>query len=455
MSACVSILLTDAGVEAALLRGRGRSRQITKRHHLEAQVPPALAEEDSLAHLVHTVVEAVRQVDGVGRSASLIVPSTWCYYHRIELAGRRFHQASARFSLEEHLPLPLESVTCTFCPDDGEVYLGMAVRTAPVRKLLDRLAEARVLVESVHPDAFVAPAAAPDINGRHGVILLDASHMALVTHGARRRQPRLLCSRLIGGGAVEESWPTLIDGTRASDVAAWSVLDLRNDANDDRPNRWPDLRITRVGRAEAIDRLHRSAAARTHLLPDLRHGPLACTGRWGSLARSALWCTALAAALLLVWTTDLHRQRRQYDEVNHELRARQTAVFEELFPGQAVPRDPALRLASERIRIEGLTRVTPGQADAQASPTDRYAALDTLRDLAGRLPDDVRVLLIDWDFDGDQLSLRGRTRDHRDAERIADCVGRVPGIQARPPRTSRLEAGGVEFSIRARRDADG
>ncbi len=108
MSACVSILLTDAGVEAALLRGRGRSRQITKRHHLEAQVPPALAEEDSLAHLVHTVVEAVRQVDGVGRSASLIVPSTWCYYHRIELAGRRFHQASARFSLEEHLPTFLE-----------------------------------------------------------------------------------------------------------------------------------------------------------------------------------------------------------------------------------------------------------------------------------------------------------------------------------------------------------
>jgi hypothetical protein len=72
-----------------------------------------------------------------------------------------------------------------------------------------------------------------------------------------------------------------------------------------------------------------------------------------------------------------------------------------------------------------------------------------LRQLAAALPSDVRIMLTDARVDESQLVLRGQTVEHRDAERIAEALAAVPGLEARPPRTTRLKSGGVEFSITA------
>ena len=74
-----------------------------------------------------------------------------------------------------------------------------------------------------------------------------------------------------------------------------------------------------------------------------------------------------------------------------------------------------------------------------------------LRDVVAGLPDDVRVMLIDARLDSRQLSLRGQTAAHRDAERIVEAINRTAAFSAGPPRTTRLKTGGVEFSVIATR----
>ncbi len=56
-------------------------------------------------------------------------------------------------------------------------------------------------------------------------------------------------------------------------------------------------------------------------------------------------------------------------------------------------------------------------------------------------------MLLEARVDDKQLSLRGQTAEHRDAERIAETIGQVPQLAVRPPRTTRLREGGVEFSV--------
>ena len=56
-------------------------------------------------------------------------------------------------------------------------------------------------------------------------------------------------------------------------------------------------------------------------------------------------------------------------------------------------------------------------------------------------------------LDEHQVTLRGKTASHRDAERVFEAMGKVSRLQVRPPRTTRLRSGGVEFWIVAMRSS--
>jgi len=120
-------------------------------------------------------------------------------------------------------------------------------------------------------------------------------------------------------------------------------------------------------------------------------------------------------------------------------------VYRQVFDADQLPPEAALRVASERVRLEGLTR----RAKSPASDLPRLLPppLEVLRSFVAALPEDVRILLNEARVDESQLLLRGQTVEHRDAERIAETMNLAPGLDARPPRTTRLKTGGVEFSI--------
>ena len=124
------------------------------------------------------------------------------------------------------------------------------------------------------------------------------------------------------------------------------------------------------------------------------------------------------------------------------------AVYRQVFDAKALPPGAALRLASERVRLQGLTQ------SGATTPVHSESPVDVFREFVAALPEDVRVMLLDARLDQRQLTLRGQTAGHRDAERIVEALNRVPGVIARPPRTTRLKTGGVEFSIIATGDGE-
>jgi hypothetical protein len=348
----------------------------------------------------------------------------------------------------------LEEVTCAFARNGAGEHLGMAIRTVPLRTLLARLAEASVDVNHVYSDACAAVAGLQEHdNARAGVVVVDRSRTAWGITGPNGRCGSVIRSTLRPGdtglGGDLPLPATALDGS----PIVWTALDLRPDACMEGAPATDGQVRERLAQAEATRRLHLSAAAQTGRIPNLCRAALAPAGRWHNVLRTAVWCVALLFLLLMILTFDLYMQRQEFDRASMALRARQAEVFREALPGRSVPPDPALRLASERVRAEGLAGNSQSETIGHTASSDRYAALASLREFVGNLPSDVRVLLLDWNSDHSQLSVRGRTADHRDAERISECVNRVPNFTARPPHTSRLDSGGVEFTIRAMRES--
>ena len=99
--------------------------------------------------------------------------------------------------------------------------------------------------------------------------------------------------------------------------------------------------------------------------------------------------------------------------------------------------------------IEALASTSP--SDSALPDIARAQPLDDVRVFVEALPPDVRILVNELVVDAGQFNLRGHTVSHRDAERIADAVATIDGVSVRPPRTSRLKKGGVEFSVRGKR----
>ena len=447
MTVRLSILVSQSSVDAALLRRRGRGWKLMRRACVPALAPITLADRDGLDDLAASIVRAAGQVGGLERSAVLIIPCSWCYLHPLENNDRRLTPSAAEYQLEEHLPLPLEKVTCAVVSQGKARHLGVALPTDPVQALLDRLRRCDVRIEHLYPDAFAAAAAAASYGAEGGrMVVMDHNRVAMTWAPGRGQPPPALRSR----PCPSECDPLQQAGS--SDRTRWTVFDLRRKRTADAVPPEAGAPMAMLPQAEAARRLHLAAVGHGHQLPDLCRGALLPAGRWEAANRLASRCAALAAALLLVWAADLYFQQWDYQTAGRALQRRQTTLFRRVLPDTSLSGNPAMRLASERIRLSGLTRTDDAEAVNDEADGDRLATMTVLRDFVDALPGDVRINLLDWNMDRSQLSMRGRTTQHRDAERIAECLNRIPRLAAKPPRTSRLESGGVEFTVRAVRD---
>jgi hypothetical protein len=77
------------------------------------------------------------------------------------------------------------------------------------------------------------------------------------------------------------------------------------------------------------------------------------------------------------------------------------------------------------------------------------SALDTLWRITDNLPPAIRMRITDIQLDPAGVVLEGQTRSHSDAELISRTL-KQGNFEVDPPRTERLVAGGVAFTIVAR-----
>ncbi|MBZ0325361.1 MAG: hypothetical protein K8F57_04120 [Alphaproteobacteria bacterium] len=435
----VIVILTDAAVTA--VRPEAQPLRLARR---------AFALPDSIFALEHpeelavTIREVLNELAASETPATLVIPLNWAFTHVLP-AGKRPSDESLAFEFESFLPVALEALTCTFVRRNGKT-LALAVPTAPMLALLSALEHEGVAVAHGFIDAVALGlrATKPEMT----TAILDQRWMRGFT-----LEDNLPAPFLIGFG---EEPPLLNREVRRQGPVkeeAWTILDLRTMAPTPESGRESDesgAAMTHIESDESNAAMKRVADAVSRLEEgDLRVGALASRGRGSQVERRAQLALVSAILLLIGVLAGLHVRSRTLNEQRVALEAAQRNVYATVFPVETLPAGAALRLASERKRLEGLTRQgskTPG------SPAD--APLDALRAWVAELPADVRIFLETVRLDENQLALRGKTAEHRDAERIVEALSKVEGVEARPPRTTRLNEGGVEFSILGKRLGD-
>lgn len=416
----VIVMITDDSIVVAVAEDAGGWR-ISRR---QAQPPTTLFESSGVDDFAAQVRQAVEELQAT--SVTLVIPLHWVFTQRLP-APKRVTDQELAYEFEAHLPIPLEQLTYTFIRR-RESALGIAVTTEPLCSLIRVVEQAGIPVEHIFVDAI-----ALGLQATVGTtVILDRRWLRGYTVEGELPLPFLL-------GFGESAQPFETRGQEDHDP--WTLLDVRE--RDLEPGAPDDGGAERVSR-EAIEGIADAACAGEE--SDLRTGELAARRRWASLERRARGSLACAALLLLAILVGLFLRARALKEHVAALEAAQLEVYAQVFPTGTWPPEAAMRLASERKKLEGLTRQEASKTVIEAEPP-----LDALRSFVAALPPDVRIFVESMRLDEGQLSLRGRTAEHRDAERIVEALSKVPGLETRPPRTTRLSDGGVEFSILARR----
>lgn len=439
MKDSVIILLANQAVTAAVVRDARGGAAVLRHHRATLEEPLGSLDTVSMADLSAAITDAVERTGGLQHPATLIIPQRWCYSHSIDPLKTGNRERSLAYQLEEFLPLALEELTCTFLRNGSQQVLGLAVRSKPLAELLGRLAAGQVFVETLTVDLLCAavqtqsePLDAGRAGSTCGILLRDDRHcsFALIRNGDG---PPAIVRRVAVDGSPAAACLELARQTQLTE----SSLDLQT-------TRWHIVDTSQPAHREG---LILATAHNTGIVPNLARGALAPRRRLERTDRLLLVLGAAAALLLGSVLGAQALEHRRYSAALHQVQSQQRQLYREVFPSGTVPISPALLVASQRKRLEGITLQDRKQIDP--APADPLRPLTLLRGLAEGLAEDVRIKLVEISVDKHHISLRGQTLHHRDAERIVEAVQRIEGVTARPPGTSRLDNGTVEFSIRA------
>ncbi len=439
MKDSVIILLADQAVTAAVVRDARGGATVLKHHRATMAEPLGSLDAVSMADLSAVITGAVERAGGLQQPATLIIPQRWCYSHPVDPIKTGSRERSLAYRLEEYLPQALEELTCTFLKNGSQQVLGLAVSSKPLGELLGRLAAGQVFVQSLTVDLLCAalqtqsePLDAGRGGSTCGVLLRDDHHcsFALIRNGDGL--PAIVRTVAVDGSPTAAR----LELARQTQLTE-SSLDLQT-------TRWHIVDMSQPADREG---LILATAHNTGIVPNLARGALAPRSRLERTNRLLLVLGAAAVVLLGSILGTQFLEHRRYSEALRQVQSQQRQLYREVFPSGTVPISPALLVASQRKRLEGITLQDRKQSDP--APADPLRPLTVLRSLAEGLAEDVRVKLVEFSVDDHHISLRGQTLHHRDAERIAEAVQQIEGVTARPPGTSRLDNGTVEFSIRA------
>jgi hypothetical protein len=434
-------IITDASLLITRPADRTAGSDEIELSHRALSAPATLNGDASPELLAAQIAEALP--DEVPRPVELdlVIPLQWCFAHVLDASQAGNDHDALAYSLEEYLPLPLEDVTVDFIRGRDGTVLALAVPTAPMQSLLSGLQELQIEVNRVLVDAVTLQ----QHSGSH-MCILDQQWIRLLTVD-EEKAPGVVAifARPDGGSLVEtiQEQRTLRSLPADDNESSWLIADLEGSSP---PGELATALEIDANRLEAIaaDEYARTLtiASRTST-HDLRRGALARPGRHATLHKLGQRCLVAVICLFLTVTAGMRLHITQLRQHQTEVNAARLATYQQVFSVERLLPGAALRLASERVRIEGLTQ------SRTAEPAVAGCPLDALREVVTHLPQDVRIMLASIQVNEQQLILRGQTTEHREAERIADAVNKTGQFEARSPRTNRLKNGGVEFAIYA------
>lgn len=368
---------------------------------------------------------------------ALVLPADWSYHTLLPNPHRRVSRQAVSFAMEEWLPCSAEEVICTAMPIDGARQMTFALPRSPLYRLIHCLETLGLTIDMVTLDVLPAVPVL-DVEQPAGLLIRDGRRMTAALLDAGACVPHRVRTAFCQEGESEAPW--LHRQTRLAE------------SNDPKqPLVWHCFDCVKV---ECIKRLAANIRSRGKFLAletDGLIGDSASIRLWNRLTWTGI--LTLAACLLLLINT--HQSLVVLGNVQDAIATRQSEVFRTALPDVPLPPKPALRLASERIRLERIAGPLTTNEQDGLSPTDPLAPLTQMSQFVAGLTDSLRINVIEAAIDDRQFSLRGQTRDHRSAEQIAETVNVQTAWRAPPPRTSRMTAGGIEFSLRARFESNG
>lgn len=455
MAKQLTILLTAGRVHIAPGDGGDAERRPLERHTFDVEVPRTLNTGTELSALTKRMIEGVREIEQDLVSCRLVIPAGWSFTGVVELPDK-FSESSARFAFEEYVPFALEQLTCAVQPLPDGSALVVAVCTEPLRSFLNQLESERILVHSVHVDSMLSLDCDEKEGGRQasGEALLDLGRLSLhIPHsegadGANGRT--MLLGEARRDSAILTNICTLM-ATSCVPIMNWRILTLSSEADS---NEVSDMlqsagaTTTMYSSDGSIDLLMEAAAAAPESL-NLRRGALRFAGRWDKVLQQATRCAVciavLIASITLTGFVTAHRLSRGVEG----MRPIKSELYQQVFPKTTMPPGAALRVRSERIKLQALTR----QGGVSVAPFNK-APMDPLaglHDIAAVIPKDLRLFVTELVVDEDGATMAGRTIAHSAVGDLVQALNTISGMQFDPPRTKLRPDKTVDFTIKGRR----
>ena len=441
--------MKSAGVLLAMEQRSWRLARCVADEDVQVREIPRDGDADPLAAL-DDVAAAISEWDACGSGVCLGLPSRAVFSARIDSGDlpRRDRRSAMLYRLEEQLPLEAESLTVDFLPATGGLVLGLTVRTAEVRAIVDRLEELGVEVAAICPTSLLTLWQALHESGK-------PADYALI-HTSEGVDVFRLAERTVAGWSVV--------GPDAEELAQCLQADLLAAPREvmaptalfiaDAPCPTSDLRglcgmeVTRptvespmVLAARAAGRL---LAGRPAGWIDLRRDGLAPSDPWGRVAGLARSAAVLGLVSLIAAAATFFYRGMQYDAAAGQFERQQVTEFQRVFANRPEPPNVKSRLRSELALLSG---VSGSGFDLPPQPS----ALQTLRRIVANLPPAIRLRVTQMQVGPTGILLDGQARAHSDAELIARTL-KQGGLAIDPPTTERLVRGGVSFTLVGRVD---
>lgn len=390
-----------------------------------------------------------------GARGRMIIPAGWCLIHQIQVPETDARGAGAAFEFEQYATVPLEELTCCSWQIDKSTSLVVAVCTEPMQRLLAAIERSGFTVECVSVDLCVlAVKPYPGSGASKGLLHLDEHHASLSLMDGGAQPSRIIRTlRVPQEGGVDHVRTHVAQSLEilGQSVADWQLVSTGNRWSADELARMiPEhSRTTQQLDVDcAVSHIADEARLRNDLL-NLRVGSLQSSRKWRPLSKQLERCAQCALILLVVLTLRWVREGARYAAAGENLHSEQMQLYQRVFPDSPLPSGSALRLQSERIKLEGLTeRDGIGESPAGIGGMEAFALLHELTD---RLPRSARLSVEEVVLERDAVRVAGLTTSHQVAGDWVRQLNESPILRADPPRTKLQADATVEFRVQVKR----
>jgi hypothetical protein len=384
----------------------------------------------------------------------MIIPASWCLIHQVRIPEGEQRGAGAAFEFEQFSPVRLEEMTCSFWQADETMSFVVAVFTEPMQLLLTAIERLGFIVECASVDLCVLADSLASSSGPKGLLFLDEHYasLSLIDSGARpNRMIRTL--QVPEEHAVDHVQRHIALSVEMLDPASidWQLVTMGNRwSADDLACMIPYgvLAADPLGVENAISHLIDGARSRNALL-NVRVDNLQSSRKWRPLLKQLERCAILALILLAVLTARFGQESSRYARAAGDLQSEQVRIYQNVFPGNPTAPGSALRIQSERIKLEGLTE-RDGTSDSPAG-IGGIEAFALLHELTDRLPKSAKVNIEEVVLEQDGVRVAGLTTSHQVAGDWVQQLNESSLLRADPPRTKLRADATVEFRVQVKR----